>query len=135
MLFEACFSRSAIEKGNKPDDYNWGDVLMVESLRLEPQFRGYGIGLLAMDKLVQHVARASPGWGKEGLLVLAALGLTDDIARANDHGKIQEKLTHYYRLFGLGLLAEETKEHCAFLGLEMINWRPDIRTVVPHLLR
>ena len=56
MLYKACVSTSAIYSGNMPDNYNWGDVLMVNTIQLQKQFRGYGIGLLALDRLVKHVA-------------------------------------------------------------------------------
>jgi hypothetical protein len=34
---------------------------MIETIRLEPQNRGHGIGLLTVDSLVKHVKQASLG--------------------------------------------------------------------------
>lgn len=119
-----------------PNDYEWGDVLMVSTMNLGSQFRGYGIGLLALDRLAQHVARASPGWAKKGLLVLEPSGMADyKRTRTDNHGEIQDKLIQYYQLFGLWPLVAETEEHCAFVGHAMRSRRPEIRTVVPHLLQ
>lgn len=135
MLYTACFSNSAIHAGNIPGNYNWGDVLMVNTMRREPKVRGYGIGLLALNRLVKHVARASPEWGMEGLITLDPSGLTQDMANPNDHVDVQDKLVRYYGLFGLRLIVEETRKHCAFVGFLMCFVRPKIHTVVPHLLQ
>lgn len=116
-----------------PSGYIWGDILVVNTMRLESKFRGYGIGLLALDKLVEHVARASPEWKMEGLIGLTPSALTQDMADPARHRKVQDKLVRYYGLFGLKLLAEETKRHCTFVGLWVGYSRPKIRTVVPHL--
>jgi hypothetical protein len=40
----------------------WGDLLLVELIRLEPRYRGYGIGLLAVKMYRDHVGKASEGW-------------------------------------------------------------------------
>lgn len=135
MLYKACFSRSAIGRGNMPDEYNFGDVLMVNTIRLQSRFRGYGIGLLALDRLVKHVAQASPEWKREGLIALDPSGLTHEMAHMNIHEKLQDKLIRYYELFGLKMLVQETSRHCTFVGLWMGFARPEIRTVVPHLLQ
>jgi hypothetical protein len=136
MLYKSCFSKSAIYQGNMPDNYNWGDVLMVNTIQLQKQFRGYGIGLLALDRLVKHVAQASPEWTSEGLIVLEPSGMADHTVRIcpDKHEETQGKLVQYYELFGLWPLARETREHCAFVGHEMMFERPEISTVVPHLL-
>lgn len=84
-----------------PDDYNWGDVLMVNTVCLNSRFRGYGIGLLALDKLVKHVAQASPQWATEGLLVLDPSSMVGYTARTDNQMEVQKKLIQYYELFGL----------------------------------
>ena len=117
------------------DDYNWGDVLMVNTVCLNSRFRGYGIGRSALDKLVKHVAQASPQWATEGLLVLDPSSMVGYTARTDNQMEVQKKLIQYYELFGLWPLAVETGKHCAFVGHEMINWRPEISTVVPHLCK
>jgi hypothetical protein len=113
MLFRACFTQQAIVQGILPDEYVFGDVLMVETVRLEPRYRGYGIGLLAVDELVKHVERASARWSDE----------------------IQEKLIRYWQMLGLWVLVRERKRHCTFVSHWMGDQRPDITAIVPHLFK
>jgi hypothetical protein len=61
MLFRACFAEQAIAQGILPNEYVSKDVFMIETVRLEQQYRGYGIDILAVDGLAKHVERASPG--------------------------------------------------------------------------
>lgn len=116
MLFRACFTQQAIVQGILPDEYVFGDVLMVETVRLEPRYRGYGIGLLAVDELVKHVERASSRWSDEGLIVLDPSGVTSDLAQGHSHEEIQEKLIRYWQMLGLWVLVRERKRHCTFVG-------------------
>lgn len=83
-------------KRSGPLPVEQGDILMVNAICLEPQFRGYGISLLALDRFVQHVTRTSPEWAKEGLLVLEPSGVADYKAGMDNHGEIQHKLIQYY---------------------------------------
>lgn len=40
-------------------DERWGDILLIENIRLEQRYCGYGISLLAVDLLVDTVTEAS----------------------------------------------------------------------------
>lgn len=133
MLFRACFTEQAIVQGILPIEYSLGDVLMVETVRLEPQYRGYGIGLLAVDELMKHVERASSRWSDEGLIVLDPSGLTCDLGQGHSHEEVQGKLIRYWQMLGLDVLVREGKRHCTFVGHWMGNERPDIAAIVPHL--
>jgi hypothetical protein len=133
MLYRACFTKQAIDQSILPDGYVFGDVLMIETVHLEPQHRGYGIGLLAVDELVKHVERASPGWSDEGLIVLDPSGLTSDLTQEQSHEEVQEKLIRYWQMLGLWVLVRATKRHCRFVGRWMGYRRPDITAIVPHL--
>ena len=135
MLFRGCFTEQATYQEILPDGYVSGDVLMVETVRLEPQYRGYGIGLLAMDRLVKRVEQASPEWGDEGLLVLSPSGLMSDMVSSGNHAVVQEKLIRYWETFGLSVLVRETVMHSTFVGHWMGYERPRIETVVPNLLQ
>jgi GNAT superfamily N-acetyltransferase len=135
MLFRACFTEQAINQGILPDEYVFGDVLMIETVHLEPQYRGYGIGLLAVDELMKHVERASPGWSEEGLIVLDPSGLKSDLAQGHSHEEVQEKLIRYWQMLGLRVLVRERKRHCTFVGHWMGDQRPNITAIVPHLFR
>jgi GNAT superfamily N-acetyltransferase len=98
---------------------------MVDIIRLDPKFRGHGIGLLALDRLVKHVARASRDWKMEGLVVLNPSMMNDRRVQANTHEDVQQKLFEYYKLFGLEVLTKETSRHCA---LSVISWPNGGRT-------
>jgi hypothetical protein len=133
MLFRACFTKQAINQGILPDEYVFGDVLTIETIRLEPQYRGYGIGLLAVDELVKHVGRASSRWSDEGLIVLDPSGLTSDLAQGHSHEEVQEKLIRYWQMLGLCVHVRERKRHCTFVGHWMGDQSPEIAAIVPHL--
>jgi hypothetical protein len=135
MLFRACFTQQAIAQGILPDGYVFGDVLMIGTVHLEPRYRGYGIGLLAVDELVKHVERVSPRWSNEGLVVLDPSGLTSDLAQGHSHEEVQEKLIWYWQTFGLWVLVRERKRHCTFVGHWIGDQRPDITAIVPHLFK
>jgi hypothetical protein len=135
MLFRACFTEQAINQGILPDEYVFGDVLMIETVHLEPQYRGYGIGLLAVDELMKHVERASSNWSEEGLIVLDPSGLRSDLAQGHSHEEVQEKLIRYWQMLGLRVLVRERKRHCTFVGHWMGDQRPNITAIVPHLFR
>jgi hypothetical protein len=96
MLFRACFTEQSINQEILPDECFFNEVLMIETVRLEPQYRGYGIGLLAVDELVKYVERALSRWSDEGLEVLDPSGLTSDLAQGYNHEEVQEKLILYW---------------------------------------
>lgn len=89
MLYEACFTEQASEQKILPLRYTCGDVLFIDAIYLEPDCRGYGIGLLALDKLMKRTARASPAWGKNGLTVLDHSGLRQCLKPdMSSHGQV-----------------------------------------------
>jgi hypothetical protein len=59
ILSRACFTEQAINQGTLHDEYIFSDVLIIETVHLEPQYHSYSIGLLAVDELIKHVERAS----------------------------------------------------------------------------
>lgn len=134
MLHSAFFVHQALDQGNLPEDYDFGDILIVETVRLEPRHRGYGIGLLAMDLLVQHVKLEWPGLASEGLVVLDPSGLNRDM-EPSDREVVQERLVRFWGLLGLEVLVRERRRHCTFVGCWMGHERPGVEVVVPHLLR
>jgi hypothetical protein len=71
-LFGACLSNreKAKEEHILPSRYYDGDLIMVEQVRVEPQYRGYGIILLAMAKLIELLRKVRPIWAGESLIVL-----------------------------------------------------------------
>jgi hypothetical protein len=118
------------------DPEEWGDILLVENVQLETQFRGYGIGLLAVKELIDQVSGASEGWTAFGTIVVDASGLDSDLEPGRSRREVQDKLIRHWQLLGLRVLVEKSKrtKRCTFVGscLEGYSW-PDMATVVPHL--
>jgi hypothetical protein len=119
----------------------WGDILLIENIRLEPRYRGYGISLLAVDSLMEAVAKASSAWKAEGIVVIDVLSLGSGLEPGRDHGEAQKKLTQHWELLGLRPLVPKRRlkpgKSCNFVGQWNALWLPkpddDIATVVPHL--
>ena len=119
------------------DPSDFGNILLIEHVELETQLCGYGIGLLAVDALIDQVSGASEGWTAYGAIVLDASGLDSDLESRHRRREVQEKLMQHWQLLGLKLLVPESKstKRCTFVGdcLEYYGW-PDITKVVPHLI-
>jgi hypothetical protein len=121
----------------------WGDILLIEDVHLQPPYRGYGISLLAVDRLMIQVAGSSVrGWNKEGIIVIDASGLGtlgDNLGSGHSQNELQEKLMRHWPLLGLRPLVPERSmkegKRCKFVGQWRKVWCPqlDIATVVPHL--
>jgi hypothetical protein len=118
------------------DPEEWGDILLVENVQLETQFRGYGIGLLAVKELIDQVSGASEGWTAFGTIVVDASGLDSDLEPGRSRREVQDKLIRHWQLLGLRVLVEKKwKRRCTFVGdcLEGYSW-PGMAKVVPHLI-
>jgi hypothetical protein len=117
----------------------WGDILLIENIRLEKRYRGYGISLRAVDLFVDKVAEASVRWRIEGIVVVDASGLDSDLEPGPCQRELQEKLMRHWQLLGLRSLVPKRKlkagKRCTFVGQWNALWlpKPDIATVVPHL--
>jgi hypothetical protein len=116
----------------------WGDILLIEYIHLEPPYRGYGIGLLAVDMFMQQMERASSGWS-EGVIIVDASGLESGVEPGHSRREVQGKLVRHWQLLGLQSHSPEFDrrkgKRCRFVGHYMAygwQWR-DIATVVPHL--
>jgi hypothetical protein len=133
MLHRAFFTVRGIDQDNLPPDYVSGDVLLIDTVRLKSQYRGYGIGLLTADELVSTLERELPGWGDDGMVVIDPTAMNSDLTKNHSHGTVQEKLNQYWELLGLRIFVRERRRHCTFVGHWMGETRPDIRKVVPHL--
>jgi hypothetical protein len=111
-----------------------GDILLIEDIRLEPRYRGYGISLLAVDSLVNEVARKSCGWYTEGIVVVDASGLGSDLEPGPCLRELQKSLMKHWQLLVPRRMLKPGKV-CNFVGQWNTLWfpKPDIATVVPHL--
>jgi GNAT superfamily N-acetyltransferase len=141
-LFMALFAEHASGSGRLPLRYTGEDILLVQTIELQPEYRGYGIGLFALDSLMKRVARARPAWGEGGLTVLEPSPkrevLLDEKGDAlevdpDEVEQVQEKLIRNYQLLGLEVFSRATMRHCTIVGTWMGQERPHIGTIVPHL--
>jgi hypothetical protein len=93
-----------------PPRYTCGDVLFIEAIHLEPDCRGYVIGLLALDGLKKRTARAGAAWSKNGLAALAPAGLRECLKpNGSENATVRDKLIRNYQLLGLEVLVQESK--------------------------
>ena len=117
----------------------WGDLLLVEHIRLEPRYRGYGIGLLAVKMFRDHIGEASEGWNQEGVMIVDASGLNSDLEPEYSRRELQIRMFRHWQLIGLKPIVSEFErkrgKQCNFVG----NWQTiygfpwDMATLVPHL--
>ena len=128
-LFKAFFSEEAIDNGILPEGFCSGDLLLINEVRIAEQYRGYGVGLLAVDGLISSL----PSFN-EGLVVLDPSGLSMDKKEGFDHKATQDKLIKYWGLIGLEVHARECEEHPTFMAWWAGHMRPSIEDVVPHLI-
>ena len=137
-LYKACHEEmagAAVQKQILPRDYCYSHILSIETVRLEPEYRGYGIGLLAVDGSLKHAAETVPGWREEGFVVLDPAYMTrDGLPPGTTCEKAKERLTQRWGMLGLKVLVPETNGYCAFLQHYMGYERRRIETVVPHML-
>lgn len=64
FMHKASISKTAINAGTLPEEYTFsggGDLLVIDIVRLEPDFREYGIGLLALNGLLKYLPSFSEG--------------------------------------------------------------------------
>jgi hypothetical protein len=92
-----------------------------------------------VDSLVDGVARKSPGWYTEGIVVVDASGLSSDLEPGPCLRELQKSLMKHWQLLGLRPLVPKRMlkpgKVCTFVGQWNTLWlpKPDIATVVPHL--
>lgn len=106
-----------------------GDICYIQSIVLEEEYRGHGIGLLALDGMITMVA------DNFDVVVLQPTGLTRHKREGIDGPTTERKLTDYYALLGFRVFAENNEErrHATLMGLDMQHRRPRIDKIVPHL--
>ena len=106
-----------------------GDICYVKEVVLEEEYRGYGIGLLALDGIITMIA------DNFDVVVLQPNGLTRHMREGIDGPTCERKLTDYYELLGFRVFAETNQErgHATLMGLDMQYRRRRVDKIVPHL--
>jgi len=126
---EAFFPEKVTDNGVLPEEYCNGDILLTNEVRLIEQAHGYGVGLLAVDGVLNSLPSLN-----EGLVVLDPSGLTMDKKAGFDHKATQDKLIKCWGLLGLEVHARKCKRHPTFMAWWAGHTRPSIEDVVPHLI-
>jgi len=96
MLYKACFADRPQRDWDLPGGCDGGDILLIDSIRLDPKYRGYGIGLVAVDKLIMHVQRARFTFDAR-LVAVSLAGVGSDLKSGmRNDGEAQKKLSQYW---------------------------------------
>ncbi|KAJ7291506.1 hypothetical protein C8J57DRAFT_217550 [Mycena rebaudengoi] len=144
-LFESCdaishelmmmYSILFDEEGEPRDSFEeqlQGDILYLDSIEIEPRFRGYGIGLLALDGL----RGIFPSFEMDVILLNPA-GLTSEVVGdpgSANHNVVQKKLIAYWSLLGMAVWAPPESDF-KLMGMWTGYRLPHIEEVVPHLFK
>ncbi|KAJ6448844.1 hypothetical protein C8R47DRAFT_1081602 [Mycena vitilis] len=106
---------------------NWvfaeGDILYIDSIRLEPKWRGYGIGLLALDGLTGLL----PSFEMDSIL-LSPVGLNRE--EEYDRTVAKDKLTQYFGKLGFKMWHDKPNTDLPFMGTWTGYIRPSIENVI-----
>ena len=110
----------------------YGDILLILEVHLEPRYRGYGIGQLAVDRLISSL----PSFVEDSVVLYPA-GMTSEAREPGetyDHDTVQQKLIRYWSLLGFSVWGRTSGGNDTFLGISTSANRPDVEQVVPHLI-
>ncbi|KAJ7114973.1 hypothetical protein C8R44DRAFT_795119, partial [Mycena epipterygia] len=100
MMCSIFFNEAGDPKNPRMEEYMGNGIMYLDSIEIEPAFRGYGIGLLAFDGL-----RGILPSFESDVILLNPAGLTSEVAK---HPGIsaeaaQKKLIAYWSLLGMGV--------------------------------
>ncbi|KAJ6458666.1 hypothetical protein C8R47DRAFT_1163006 [Mycena vitilis] len=126
QIYEAFFDEQGEPTLDDLDEAFQGDMLYINSVRLEPKWRGYGIGLLALNGL----AGLLPSFEMD-IIILSPVGLNRE--EGYDRTLAKDKLTQYYAKLGFEMWHDKSDTQLPFMGTWTGYVRPDIENVVPHL--
>ena len=102
---EAFFPEKVTDNGVLPEEYCNGDILLTNEVRLIEQAHGYGVGLLAVDGVLNSLPSLN-----EGLVVLDPSGLTMDKKAGFDHKATEDKLIKCWGLLDLRYTQESARD-------------------------
>jgi len=104
-----------------------GDIVYLENVELEPRWRGYGIGLLAVDGLLGLL----PSFEGDSVILNPA-GISD---QAQGQREVpDQKLIKYWSLLGFSIWSDPEDE-IMVMGMWTGLVQPYIEDVVPHLFK
>lgn len=106
-----------------------GDILFIEEVFLEDRYRGYGIGLLAVDTLIGSL----PSFEMDTVLLNPA-GMSITAGPGYSHESTEKKLTDYWSLMGFEVWARRIGRSNLLMGIWTGKTRVAIEEIVPHLI-
>ncbi|KAJ6599392.1 hypothetical protein B0H10DRAFT_2084692, partial [Mycena sp. CBHHK59/15] len=102
MMYSILFDEEGEPKDPSLEECLQGDIMYLDSIEIEPSFRGYGIGLLAFDGL----RGIFPSFEMDVILLNPA-GLTSELEKnpGSSAEATQNKLIVYWSLLGMTVWA------------------------------
>jgi len=104
-----------------------GDIVYLENVELEPRWRGYGIGLLAVDGLLGLL----PSFEMDSVILNPA-GVSEH--PQGEREIPDRKLIKYWSRLGFSIWSNQEDETMV-MGMWTGLVQPDIEDVVPHLFK
>jgi len=104
------------------DDYNSGDILLIERVEVEESYKGMGLGLMATHEMTENFM------GGSGVVVIKALPLQVEKRKSKEIVSAAQKMQEYFSLLGFSSIPN-TK----YMVMSLIFQRPTIKQVCPHL--
>ncbi|KAJ6585504.1 hypothetical protein B0H19DRAFT_1109857 [Mycena capillaripes] len=131
MMYSILFDEEGEPKNMEFEEYLQGDIMYLDSIEIEPRFRGYGIGLLAFEGL----RGIFPSFEMDVILLNPA-ALTSELEKNPGISPevAQKKLISYWSLLGMSVWAPPTSNF-KLMGMWTGLRLPAIEEVVPHLFK
>ena len=131
-MYQALYDEDGEPKQLDFTDGDYGDILYIHEVHLETRYRGYGIGLLAVDRLISSL----PSFEMDSVVLYPA-GTTREareLGDTYDHATVQQKLIRYWSLLGFNVWGRTSGANDIFLGIWTGANRVNVEQVVPHLI-
>ncbi|KAJ7472677.1 hypothetical protein FB451DRAFT_1250337 [Mycena latifolia] len=131
MMYSILFNEEGEPKDTEFEEYLQGDIMYLDSIELEPRFRGYGIGLLAFEGL----RGIFPSFEMD-VILLNPSALTSELEKnpGISPEAAQKKLIAYWSLLGMTVWSPPTSDF-KLMGMWTGLRLPAIEEVVPHLFK
>ncbi|THV01306.1 hypothetical protein K435DRAFT_854003 [Dendrothele bispora CBS 962.96] len=128
QMASSLFDSEGNHKNKDWEEEDQGDILFVQEVYLQPQWRGYGIGLLAVHSLMN----ALPSFEMDKVILDPQPPISSKKA---DHNAAlhTSSLTRYWGLLGFRKVSKKDNVH--YMEIWTGKVRPPIGTVVPHLFQ
>ncbi|KAK4635187.1 hypothetical protein CLAFUW4_01425 [Fulvia fulva] len=132
-MYRALFDKDGLRRDIADRvEYDLGDICYIDEVFLEKEYRGYGIGLLAVDGLIKSL----PSMESDCFMLHAASVNQEAAEEVSEYIAASERLSEYYSLMGFDVWERYTAGRLPpLMGLCTKFMRPDIKGIVPHLIQ